>query len=131
MKKTIFLVVIFLLGSKIMLFSQLEIVQEAKPTFKNEVKLNLPMAVFGSFIEGSYERLIDEDISFNVALGVGLDTKNNYPLDYALAPSFRWYFGGNSKSTDKYAAGFFIEANAIMFSLSQTRYSYLNNEVYP
>jgi len=81
----------------------------------NEVKLNLPWTIFGSYPEISYERILQSDISVGVTVGVGLDT-DQYPYEYAFTPHFRWFFGGNRESMRKYAAGFFIEANGSVYS---------------
>ncbi len=81
----------------------------------NEVKLNLPWTIFGSYPEISYERILQSDISVGLTAGVGFDT-NQYPYEYAVTPHFRWFFGGNRESMRKYAAGFFIEANGSVYS---------------
>ncbi|MDD2247626.1 MULTISPECIES: hypothetical protein [Proteiniphilum] len=81
----------------------------------NEVKINLPFTIFATYPEISYERILNSDISVGATLGVGLDT-DRYPYDYAFTPHFRWFFGGNTESMQKYAAGFFIEANGSVYS---------------
>lgn len=82
---------------------------------QNEVKLNLGTAVFGLYPEITYERILSEDFSLGASAGVSLD-KNEYPLTFGFMPYARWFFGGNSKSLQKYGAGFFIEANGALFS---------------
>lgn len=82
---------------------------------KNEVKLNLPMTIFGSFPEVSYERFINKDMSVGATFGVGLDI-DRVPINWIAMPHYRWYFGGNRKATDKYGAGLFVEVNAAVFS---------------
>lgn len=93
----------------------------------NEVKINLPVAIFGSYPEISYERILNADISVGAALGVGLQ-KERYPITFAFNPYFRWFFGGSSKSLEKYGSGFFIEANGGVFTYNnifkKTSYSY-------
>lgn len=80
----------------------------------NEVKLNLPTTIFALYPEVSYERLLNSDISLGASVGINL--ADEYMMDFAFTPYFRWFFGGNSKSLDKYGAGFFIEANGSLFS---------------
>lgn len=82
---------------------------------RNEVKLNLPMAIFGSFPEVSYEHVINSDFSVGGSLGVGLEPEN-YPVRFSVTPYARWFFGGSSKNLQKYGAGFFIEANGAIMS---------------
>ena len=78
---------------------------------QNEVKVNLGTTIFGLYPEVSYERIISEDFSLGITAGVGLN-EDDYPLNFAIMPYTRWFFGGNSKNLQKYGAGFFIEANA-------------------
>lgn len=99
--------------------------QEKEASFlakKNEVKLNLPLTIFGSFPEVSYERILQEDISIGVSLGMNVEKEreedNFVWMKYQFTPYFRWFFGGTSDSMKKYAAGFFIEANASVFQRS-------------
>ena len=86
----------------------------------NEVKLNLGTSIFALYPEISYERILDSDMSVGVAAGIGLGDANDYPLNFSITPYFRWFFGGNSKSLDKFGAGFFIEANGGLFSTEVT-----------
>ena len=88
---------------------------------RNELKLNLPTTIFGSYPEISYERILNSDISVGASFGVGLD-KDYYNFNFAFTPYFRWFFGGSKTSMQKVAAGFFIEANGSLFSR--------NNEVW-
>lgn len=115
MKKMVFLASAFLLT--LSLFSQNEYEQESDfpSSPKNEVKINLPLIIFGSYPEISYERILNSDISVGASFGAGLD-KDRYPMQLALTPYFRWFFGGNRKSMSKIGAGLFIEANGSLFS---------------
>lgn len=90
----------------------------------NELKINLPLAIFGSYPEISYERILNTDISVGAALGVSLD-KERYPYQFMFTPHFRWFFGGNKKSMEKAGAGFFIEANGATYSRVMETYSNL------
>ena len=85
---------------------------------KNEVKVNLPLTIFMSYPEISYERILNTDISVGASLGVGLD-KSRSLMDFAFTPYFRWFFGGNRNSMEKAGAGFFIEANGALFSANE------------
>ena len=82
---------------------------------QNELKLNLGTTIFGSFPEITYERMLNSDISLGASLGFALD-EELYPLDFAFTPYVRWFFGGSAENLQKYGAGFFIEANAALFS---------------
>jgi hypothetical protein len=82
---------------------------------QNELKLNLGTTIFGSFPEVTYERILDSDISVGASLGFALD-KELYPVNLALIPYVRWFFGGGAENLQKYGAGFFIEANGALFS---------------
>lgn len=92
--------------------------QDFKSALKrNELKINLPLAIFGSFPEISYERILNSDISIGAALGVRF--ADDYDLKFAFTPHFRWFFGGSNQSMRKVAAGFFIEANGSVFTKSE------------
>lgn len=95
-----------------------------KKEFKmNEVKLNLPLTVLGLYPEVSYERLLQEDLSVGVAAGFLLNRdRNDHPMTFSIIPNVRWFFGGSSKSLQKYAAGFFIEANGAVFGIKDVVY---------
>lgn len=73
---------------------------------RNEVKLNLLNLVAFKYLDGSYERVIDEESSFGVAalvnLGDDFDTFD-YLREFSITPYYRRYF---SKG---YAKGFFVE----------------------
>ena len=94
---------------------QAQPVEVFKPV--NELKLNLPLAIFGSYLEVSYERVFKEDLSFGFSAGVG--TGDRYILNYNLTPYFRWFFGGNRRSMEKFGAGLFLEANGSLFGIER------------
>ncbi len=103
----------------LLLFVGILSAQEAEKSFlgkKNEVKVNLPVSIFGSFPEVSYERILQEDISLGASLGVSLDGGDTYGFKAQFTPYCRWFFGGDRESARKYAAGFFMEVNASIFS---------------
>lgn len=84
----------------------------------NELKINLPLAIFGSYPEISYERVLNTDISVGAALGATLD-KKRYPYTFMFMPHVRWFFGGHNKSMKQAGTGFFIEANLAAYTLPQ------------
>lgn len=98
------------------------------PAKVNEVKLNLGTTIFALFPEVSYERIFNEDLSAGASVGVNLNS-DDYPLDFAVTPYVRWFFGGNSANLQKYGAGFFIEANGSVFSTDTSRIDYDGNSV--
>ncbi len=73
----------------------------------NEVKLNLGYAIAG-LPEITYERVIDDGGSVGLSLAFSVDENINF--GFIAVPYYRLYFG------QKRAAGFFIEANAGIFS---------------
>ncbi|WP_298650995.1 hypothetical protein [uncultured Proteiniphilum sp.] len=88
---------------------------------QNEVKLNLLNTIFYSFSEITYERILSADFSVGGSLGVALEP-GTYPVDFAVTPYARWFFGGNAKNLQKYGAGFFIEANGAIVSTNENSY---------
>lgn len=92
----------------------------------NELKVNLPTTVFLLYPEISYERILNSDMSLGVSAGVGLGS-DEYPLDFNITPYVRWFFGGNSKSLERYGAGFFIELNGSVFATETNSYDYNTN----
>lgn len=101
---------------------------EVSPSIKrNEVKLNLPTSLLLRYPELSYERLLSEDFSIGASAGVNLVGDNEeYPISFGVFPYARWFFGGNSSSLQKYAAGFFIEVNSGVFGCNSAKYEYSN-----
>ncbi len=97
---------------------------------KNEVKLNLPLTVLGLYPEVSYERLLQEDLSAGISAGFLLNKdRNDYPMIFSIIPNVRWFFGGSGKSLQKYAAGFFIEANGAVFGIKDVVYDEYYNSI--
>lgn len=94
--------------------------QEKELIFKkNELSLNLPTTIFASFPEITYERILAEDFSIGASAGFSLKGKDNDNFantKFLFSPYARWYFGGSTESMQKYAAGFFIEANCALVS---------------
>lgn len=90
---------------------------------KNEVKLNLGTSIFALFPEVSYERILNTDLSVGASIGFSADT-DEIPVNVLFTPYVRWFFGGNSESLSRYAAGFFIEANGGILSRRLGSYEY-------
>src|SRR5690554_442310 len=122
MKRSIFLAAMLI---SLSVYSQrpgkvtLEWGQKKEQMKANEVKLNLATSIFGLYPEVSYERILDSDISVGASVGVGLN--DDYILDFALIPYFRWFFGGSHASMQKYGAGLYLEANGALFSEMRTQ----------
>lgn len=82
---------------------------------KNEAKLNM-FYLPGGYGELSYERILGDKSALGVAVGLLIDSEGtNYvadivTYDMGILPYFRYYFGR------KRAAGFFLEANVLVFS---------------
>lgn len=95
---------------------------------RNEVKVNLPVSIIGSFLEASYERILNTDISIGSSIGVSLDNGERYPIKFGVMPYCRWFFGGTSKSMDKIGSGFFIEANAGIITNNFNEYTFDGND---
>ncbi|MDO5666105.1 MAG: hypothetical protein Q4G63_12750 [Bacteroidia bacterium] len=96
------------------------------PAKLNELKLNLPMTIFGSSPEISYERILNSDISVGASILGSFNIDNN-PYQVIFTPYFRWFFGGSSTNLQKYGAGFFIEANGAIYSQQVSTNSYIGN----
>ncbi len=117
MKKVTLITFVLLLGVAVF-------AQEKENSFlskKNEVKVNLPLSIFASFPEVSYERVLQEDISVGASLGFSLDGGDTW-VKMQFSPYFRWFFGGSMESARKYAGGFFIEANSAVYSFKEFDY---------
>jgi len=119
MKKT-YIVVAFL-----WLFGFFTNAQDANdPAFdKDEVKLNLFNLVVFKYLDGSYERVIDEESSFGVAALLNLgDDSDTFDLlrEFSITPYYRRYF---SKS---YAKGFFVEGFGMLNQTSDEFFTDFN-----
>ncbi|MDD2243811.1 MAG: hypothetical protein PHY69_01055 [Dysgonamonadaceae bacterium] len=100
---------------------------KGQPVKLNELKLNLPTTIFALYPEISYERLLDSDIS--IGASVGFNLADEYMMDFAFTPYFRWFFGGKSRSLERYGAGFFIEVNGSIFSPVNDTNTEINGDV--
>ena len=73
----------------------------------NEVKFNMATAIAG-YPELTYERLIDDDISFGISFATSIEKPEKMRSRFCFTPYSRLYFG--KKKSD----GFFVEANMIL-----------------
>ena len=78
---------------------------------KNEVKANLLGLAIG-LPEITYERLINKNMGIGISAAAGIQNNKGYKEEYKfmITPHYHYYFG------EKYANGFFLEANATVFS---------------
>jgi hypothetical protein len=92
---------------------------------KYELKLNAFSLIAFSAIDISYERLINENSSYGVAVFYNLsdyaDDDIVFPKKFSITPYYRQFFYEN-----KYARGFFIEG----FGMLNTYQDYYNNYEY-
>ena len=86
---------------------------------RNEIKLNLA-GVFYPAIELQYDYILRQDMSVGADLSLSLG--NAFPIAFQVTPNYRWFFGGNTSSAQKFGAGFFIEANLSVLSYRQEMY---------
>ena len=95
---------------------------------KYELKLNAFNLIAFAAIDISYERLIDENSSYGVAVFYNFSDYANsdiaFPKKFSITPYYRWFFSEN-----KYARGFFIEGFG-MLNTYQDNYSFDFNSNY-
>ncbi len=95
---------------------------------KYEFKINAFNLIAFAAIDISYERLIDANSSYGVAVFYNFsdyaDSDIAFPKKFSITPYYRWFFSEN-----KYARGFFIEGFG-MLNTYQDNYSYDFNSNY-
>ena len=95
---------------------------------KYEFKINTFNLIAFAAIDISYERLIDKNSSYGVAVFYNFsdyaDSDIAFPKKFSITPYYRWFFSEN-----KYARGFFIEGFG-MLNTYQDNYSYDFNSNY-
>jgi hypothetical protein len=79
---------------------------------KNELKVNGLTLIVLKWIDVSYERLINEESSYGIAVALNTDTYENN-LNYSFTPFYRRYF------SEKFARGFFVEGFGMLFSAKE------------
>jgi len=80
---------------------------------KHELKLNATNLIIFSYLDGAYERLINEESSFGVSLLFGFSDDallDDEQRTFSITPYYRQYF------SKKYAKGFFVEGFAMLNS---------------
>jgi hypothetical protein len=82
---------------------------------KNEVKLNATNLIIFSYLDGSYEYLINEESSFGVGLLASFSEEEIFDeyRTFSITPYYRQYF------SKKYAKGFFVEGFGMLNSGKQ------------
>lgn len=96
---------------------------------KYELKINAFNLIAFAAIDLSYERLINEDSSYGVAVFYNFSDYENddigFPKKFSITPYYRWFFSEN-----KYARGFFVEGFGMLNTYQDIEYSYdyNNNE---
>lgn len=78
---------------------------------RNEFKANLLGLAIG-LPEISYERILNENMGVGISAAAGIQNNKSKKEEYKfmISPHYHYYFG------KKYANGFFLEANAAIFS---------------
>jgi hypothetical protein len=108
MKKIIFSILI-------LMSSSVSFAQESESSDNNEIKFNIPLAIYG-LPDLSYERIIEDNMSVGISLAFAVDKPYNWntnkgiPERSIVCPFYRLYFG------QKKAAGFYIEGNMAVAS---------------
>jgi hypothetical protein len=89
---------------------------------KYELKINAFSLITFAAIDISYERLVNENSSYGVAVFYNFSDYEGdaiaFPKKFSITPYYRWFFSEN-----KYARGFFIEG----FGMLNTYQDYYNN----
>ena len=97
---------------------------ESQDIGKNyELKINAFNLITFAALDLSYERLINEDSSFGMAVFYNFsdyaDTDIAFPKKFSITPYYRWFFSEN-----KYARGFFIEGFGMLNTYQDIYYNY-------
>jgi hypothetical protein len=89
---------------------------------KYELKINAFNLIAFAALDLSYERLINEDSSYGVAVFYNFSDYETddigFPKKFSVTPYYRWFFSEN-----KYARGFFVEG----FGMLNTYQDYYNS----
>lgn len=91
----------------------------------NELKLNAFSLIALSSLDVSYERLINSESSYGVALFYNfsdIETSDiGFPKKFSLTPYYRWFF-----SESRYARGFFVEGFGMLNTYEDSFYDFNN-----
>ncbi|QNM85915.1 DUF3575 domain-containing protein [Polaribacter pectinis] len=122
MKKIILVIILFTFSNS---YSQKT--KDSLKIKKNEFKVNVASFI-DKYPEFTYERLINDETAFGLSIGFSIEnntdteTDNTTNYNFSIIPYYRFFFG------KKPAAGFFIEANAPLFSQKYIDGSFFNNQ---
>ncbi|WP_298782072.1 DUF3575 domain-containing protein [uncultured Polaribacter sp.] len=90
---------------------------------KHELKINAFNLIAFSSLDLSYERLINSESSYGIALFYNFtDIQNDdigFPKKFSLTPYYRWFF-----SERNYARGFFVEGFGMLNTYEENIYNY-------
>jgi|TARA_B110000908_G_C10265401_1_gene463353 hypothetical protein len=123
MKKITFLFILTLISAQFTA-QEKEENTESQDIGKNyELKINAFNLITFAALDLSYERLINEDSSFGMAVFYNFsdyaDTDIAFPKKFSITPYYRWFFSEN-----KYARGFFIEGFGMLNTYQDIYYNY-------
>tara|TARA_B110000503_G_C7108481_1_gene397011 strand:+ start:134 stop:700 length:567 start_codon:yes stop_codon:yes gene_type:complete len=124
MKKNTLLILLFVVT--------LSIAQEKEEIYpqdinkKHELKLNTFNLIAFSSLDISYEKLINTESSFGVALFYNfsdIEYDNiGFPKKFSITPYYRWFFSEN-----KFAKGFFVEGFGMLNTYEDIFYDFYND----
>ncbi|MBK5210120.1 MAG: DUF3575 domain-containing protein [Flavobacteriaceae bacterium] len=112
--------------SALLFIVSLSLFAQENESGQNELKINMSNLIGFTWLDITYERLINEESSFGVGTLVSLDNKTEGLDEYrtfSLTPYYRQFF------SSKYAQGFFVEAFTMLHSGKDYNY-YSNSEPY-
>lgn len=93
---------------------------------KAEIKINTFNLIAFSSIDVSYERLINAESSFGIALFYNFSDFENddivFEKKFSLTPYYRWFFSEKS-----FARGFFVEGFGMLNTYEDVFYNFNNN----
>ncbi|WP_088324143.1 DUF3575 domain-containing protein [Polaribacter tangerinus] len=120
-----------LLISIALLLSSLQLIAQEKETKKiypqdidkdYELKLNAFSLIVFSSIDVSYEKLLNKDSSYGIAIFYNfadIESELYFPKKFSLTPYYRWFF-----SEKRYARGYFVEGFGMLNHYKERYYYY-------
>lgn len=101
-----FLLIAFLSLFSLSVFAQ-ENNDDSSFEFSNhEVRLDGIKLIAGTILEANYEYVFNKNSGAGISVLINLDSDNDYPEDFSVAPFYRFYF---LSKQDYGANGFFVE----------------------
>lgn len=92
-----------------------------------ELKLNTFSLIAISSLDVSYEKLINSESSYGIALFYKFTDLDNdeigFPKRFSITPYYRWFFSEN-----KYARGFFVEGFGMLNTYEDIFYAFNSNQ---